>query len=112
VRELPEFTTINRMYRKRPFEMITISLDAPAQKESAVKELQAAHVSSKNYQFGADNLDKLAEALDAKWEGPVPHTVLIAPGGEVIYRHTGAIEPLELKRAIVNYLGRTYAGKK
>jgi peroxiredoxin len=112
VRELPEFTTINRMYRKRPFEMITISLDDPAQKEAAIKELKAAHISSKNYQFGADNLDKLADALDDKWEGPLPHTVLIAPGGEVIYRHTGPIEPLELKREIVKYLGRTYAGKK
>jgi hypothetical protein len=26
----------------------------------------------------------------------------------VLYRHTGEIDPLELKRAIVSYLGRTY----
>jgi hypothetical protein len=37
----------------------------------------------------------------------VPYTLVIAPGGRIIYRKTGAIEPLELKRAIVGYLGRT-----
>jgi hypothetical protein len=26
----------------------------------------------------------------------------------VIYRHTGEIDPLELKQAIVGYIGRTY----
>src|ERR1041384_1978979 len=44
--------------------------------------------------------DKFMEALDAKWDGPLPHTMLIAPGGKVIYRHTGEIDPLELKKAI------------
>ena len=38
-------------------------------------------------------------------------TALIAPDGKVIYRHTGAIEPLEVKRAIVEFLGRTYASR-
>ena len=38
----------------------------------------------------------------------MPYTLLIAPGGKVIYRKVGAIDPLEVKRAIVGYLGRTY----
>ena len=48
----------------------------------------------------------------AKWQGPLPHTLLIEPGGKVIFRHTGQVDPLELRRAITAYLGRTYAGKK
>ena len=51
-------------------------------------------------------------SLDEKWEGPLPHTVIIAPGGKVLYRNTGGIDPLEVKRVIVDYLGRTYATKK
>ena len=39
---------------------------------------------------------------------PLPHTLVIAPGGKVLYRKTGPMEPLEVKRAIVGYLGRTY----
>jgi hypothetical protein len=34
----------------------------------------------------------------------VPYTVLIAPDGKVIYRETGSIDPLVLKRAIVGAL--------
>ncbi len=66
------------------------------------------HVAALNYQRKTDNDDRFAEALDKDWPGPVPHTLLIAPGGRVIYRKTGAIDPLELKRAIVDHLGRTY----
>jgi len=107
VAELPEFVTINRMYRKRPFEMITISLDEPDRRAMAEKTLRDLHVSSTNYLFTGDR-DAMMKSLDEKWEGPVPHTLIIAPGGKVIYRSTGGIDPLEVKRAIVGQLGRTY----
>lgn len=106
--ELPELVTINRMYRHRGLELITISMDDPAKKDKALERLKELRVSAGNLIFTGDNRDKLAEALDAKWEGPLPHTILIAPGGKVIYRKTGQFDPLELKRAIVGYLGRTY----
>jgi peroxiredoxin len=108
VNELPELVTMNRMYRKRDFEMITISMDAPEKQDKALEMLKELHVSSKNYLYTGTNKDKLVEALDKDWPGPVPHTLLIAPGGKVIYRHTGEIDPMELKKAIVGYLGRTY----
>ena len=37
-----------------------------------------------------------------------PHTILVAPGGEVIYRSEGAFETLKLRKAIVGWLGRYY----
>lgn len=112
VQEMPELVTINRMYRQRPFEFVTISLDEPDAKDRAQKALQETHASGKNYIFMGEDKDKLAEALDPQWPGPLPYTLLIAPGGEVVYRHNGPIDPLELKKAIVGYLGRTYAGRK
>ena len=112
VQELPELVAMNRMYRKRDFEMITIGLDEVSEKDRALKFLKERHVSSKNCLFDSTDRDKLAEALDPKWPGPLPYTILIAPGGEVIYRQHGPLEPLELKKAIVNFLGRTYANKK
>ena len=36
VEEMPKLVTINRMYRKRKFEMITISLDAPQEDRKSV----------------------------------------------------------------------------
>jgi peroxiredoxin len=108
VAELPEFVTMNRMYRKRPFELITISLDEPDKRDDALKTLSENHVALKNYLLKTSDRDRFAEALDKEWPGPLPYTLLIAPGGKVIYRKTGAIDPLEVKRAVVGYLGRTY----
>jgi thiol-disulfide isomerase/thioredoxin len=112
VEELPELVAMNRMYRKRDFEMFTISLDVVAEKPRALDFLNQRHVSAKNYVFNSTDRDKLAEALDPKWPGPMPYTILVAPGGEVIYRQHGPLEPLEVKKAIVNFLGRTYAIRK
>jgi hypothetical protein len=99
------------MYRKRDFEFITISADEPEKKDAALASLKELHVAAGNFIYTGPDKDKLAEALDPRWEGPVPHTVLIAPGGKVVYRHTGEIDPVEVKKAIVEYLGRTYAGR-
>jgi peroxiredoxin len=112
VQEMPELVTMNRMYRQRAFEFVTISLDEADAKDQAQKALQEAHASGKNFLFAGEDKDKLAEALDPQWPGPLPYTLLIAPGGEIVYRHSGPIDPLEVKKAIVDYLGRTYAGRK
>jgi peroxiredoxin len=49
VAELPEFVTMYRMYRKRPFQMVTISIDEPEQKDAALKLLRENHASMDNY---------------------------------------------------------------
>lgn len=108
VAELPEFVTMNRMYRGRKFQLVTISLDEPDKQDLAIKTLRENHVSARNYILKSGDRDKFAEALDREWPGPVPYTLLIAPGGKVLYRKTGSIDPLEVKRAVVSYLGRTY----
>lgn len=111
IEEMPELVTIHRMYRNRRFELITICLDDPSRRDLAMKVLEKHHVAAANYMFDSDDRDKLAEALDPKWKGPVPYTVLIAPGGKVLYRKHDTLDPLEVKRAIVEQLGRTYANR-
>jgi peroxiredoxin len=108
VAELPEFVTMNRMYRKRPFKLVTISLDDPEKKADALKLLKENHVSTTNFILQAQDRDKFAEALDKQWPGPLPYTLVVAPGGKVLYRKVGAIDPLEVKRAVVGFTGRTY----
>jgi peroxiredoxin len=107
--ELPDFVTINRMYRHRKLRVVTISMDEPEQHDQALKVLQDGHVALVNYLSNITNRDRLADLLDPEWRGPLPHTVLIAPGGKVIYRSDGPIKPLDVRRAIVDQLGRTYA---
>jgi thiol-disulfide isomerase/thioredoxin len=106
--EFPELVAIHRSYRRREFELITITADPPEREEQALAVLKKEHASSTNYLFTGENEYELAEALDDKWEGPLPYTLLVAPGGKVIFRKQGELDPLELKRAIVGYLGRVY----
>ena len=111
ITELPEFVTMNRMYRRRNFQLVTITLDDPEQKDAALKILREKHVSGTNYISTLPSRDRFADVLDKEWDGPVPYTLLIAPGGKVIYRQGNQIKPLEIRRAIVDVLGRTYANR-
>jgi peroxiredoxin len=110
VTEFPEFITINRMYRKRDFEFISISADDPAQKDKAMKFLQTQQASATNYIFHIDDKYKLIEAIDPKWQGALPYTLLVAPGGKIVYSKQGAVDPAELKTIIIDnpLLGRYY----
>jgi peroxiredoxin len=109
--ELSEFVTMNRMYRGRNFQLVTLNLDDVQERDAVLKVLRERHVSSTNYIVDIEDRDRFAEVFDKEWPGPLPHTILIAPGGKVVYRATGETNPLEIKRAIVEQLGRTYAVK-
>ncbi len=112
ITELPEFVTINRMYRRRHFEMYTVTTDSPDHKDAALKVLRKHHVSCTNYIFNSDDRDRLAEALDPQWEGPLPYTILVAPGGKIVRRWKDEIDPHDLKSEISRRLGKTYASRK
>ncbi len=108
VKQLQEFVTMNRMYRKRDFELITISADSPKRRNRVLSILKKQQVSCKNYLFDSEDEYQLMAAVDKDLLGGIPYTILIQPGGKVIYRRVGIIEPLELKKAIVGYVGRYY----
>ena len=109
VAEFPTLVEVNRMYRNRDFQLITLCVDDLKNKEKALAFLQKQQASMTNYIINADDIYKLIEIVDPEWQGAIPHTLLIAPGGEVVYRHNGMItDPLELKKQIVNKLGRVY----
>ena len=110
VQELPEFVIIDRMYRERDFEFVTISLDDPAKKDKALERLKKIEASNKNFIYTGTNKYDFIETIDPKWQGALPYTILIEPGGKILYGKQGPIDPLQLKRAIVDskYIGRYY----
>lgn len=115
VLEFPDLTAIFRQYSWRDFEFIPISLD-PVSELAAVTEFledqecglptrTAKNVikdgrTTNNYLFDGDTED-LVKALDPEWNGAMPHTLLVDENGKVIYRHTGVIDPLALRKIIV-----------
>lgn len=110
ITEFPEFIGINRMYRGRDFEFVSISADDPAKKDKALEFLKQQQASSKNYIFSIDDKYKLIEAVDPNWQGALPYTILVEPGGKIVYARQGTIDPAEMKKRIVDnpLIGRYY----
>jgi len=121
VAEMPELVKIYRMYQNRPFEYISISIDDLKNQKDVLDVLQDNHSAlgiyserlankggrkTNNFIWNGESLDELAETLDPEWPGPVPYTIIVAPEKKIIYRHLNEINSLEVRRAIVNFMGR------
>lgn len=102
--EFHEFITINRMYRHRDFELVTVSLNRPDEQKAVLDCLKKNQASCTNLVFASADREKLIDAFDPDWQGQVPYTVLINPQGKVIYKEVGSIDALAVKRAIVGSL--------
>ncbi len=123
VKEFPELVATSRKFGLRDFELITISMDDPKEmpavktfleKNNAIvpdklkPSLQAEGRKGNAYIFNEASSEALMQALDTEWPGPIPHTLVVAPGGEVIFRHTGEVDGDELRAKILEHMGRFY----
>ena len=107
--EFPEFVTIQRMYGARDFEFVSISTDGVKKKEKVIEFLKDKSAATINYIYSAEDKYPLIEAVDKNWPGALPYTLLIAPGGEIVYAHQGLVDPLEVKKVIIQKIGRFFA---
>jgi len=98
--EFGEFVAVNRMYRHRDFELVTVSVNQPDEEKNVLEFLKKQEASCRNLIFGSNDRDSLMDAFDAKWQGAVPYTVVIDPEGNVIYREVGSADMLAIKRAL------------
>ncbi len=57
-----------------------------------------------------DDKYKLIEAIDPNWQGALPYTILVEPGGKIVYAKQGIIDPAAMKMTIVEnkHIGRYY----
>jgi peroxiredoxin len=106
VTEFPDLVEMQKWYGNRNFELVTISADKPKLEKKVHRFLVEKQAANPNYLFNSDDAYALIEAVDPKWQGALPYSMLIKPGGEVIYREMGAIDPLDMKRRIVDVIGR------
>lgn len=108
--EFPDFIVIDRMYRGRDFEFVSISTDKLERKEKVLDFLKEQQASNKNYIFGGSDIYQLIEAVDPDWKGALPYTILVEPGGKIVYREQGTINPAKLKKLIVEHplIGRYF----
>ena len=106
--EFPELVNIHRMYKNRNFEMITVSLDYSSKRSTALDFLKKQQASTINYINNSEGPYELIETVGGGWQGAIPYTVILDADGKVIYQKKGVIEPLTVKRVLVEKLGRHY----
>lgn len=126
VQEFPSLVSISRRFANRDFEVITISVDDPKNEAKVKQFLDKQHATtpnrvlrslkiegrtSNNYLFTGASLDDLMRALDPDAPGPVPYTIIVAPGGKIIYRHANQIDAAAVSAKIVDHLGAFYKPK-
>ncbi len=123
VEEFPMLVAVARRFDLRDFELITISLDnagaepkarAFLQKQGAGmtartrRTVEAEGRTTNHYLYAGAGIDALTAALDPEWPGPIPHSVLIAPGGEIVWRHNGMIDQQRTIRELLAILTPYY----
>lgn len=127
VEEFPGLVNVARRMGLRPFELITLSMDLPEDKAKAERFLVKYHAglpdhlkaglaregrTTNNYLYSEPGMDALIKALDSEWPGPQPHTILVAPGGRIVFRHTGLIREAELLDKVIEVLTPFYQPEK
>ncbi len=99
--EFPDLEATYRMYKKRNMEFVSVSVNDPAERAAVLEFLEQQHASHPNRLFATSDVYGLQAAFDPEMPSPVPFTLVLAPGGDVVYQELGAADIPKLRRAIL-----------
>jgi peroxiredoxin len=117
IADFPKLIDTYRRYERRPFDMVTIAIDPNDKAEEVLKVITAQHLpaspdtmkslkkegrETNNFHLKANDLETVVAMIGKEVKLSVPCTVVIAPGGKLLYHKIGAVDEVELRRAIVN----------
>ncbi|MDQ3686174.1 MAG: TlpA family protein disulfide reductase [Acidobacteriota bacterium] len=100
--EFPDLVQIDNQYRARGLDFFTVSLDDMAELTKNVpqflREVRAEQIPA--YLLNAVEPESAIIAVDKEWRGELPATFLFDRSGQLVFKHSGRVEPDELKTAI------------
>jgi thiol-disulfide isomerase/thioredoxin len=109
--EFPEIEKTWRMFRRRDFDLVMVAANLPDERAGVMRILNQEHASSRNLLFGTEDTYGLQAAFAPEWQGGVPYTMVIAPGGKVLFEQQGEVDVIALRRIILAHLeNETYVG--
>jgi peroxiredoxin len=123
VAEFPGLVSISRRLANRDFELITISVDDPKDSVKVKQFLEKQHAAvpnrvqrslkaegrnTNNYLFDRGDAEALMKALDPEAPGPVPYTLVVEPGGKIVFRQAGEVDVEKLQAKLIEMLGPYY----
>jgi thiol-disulfide isomerase/thioredoxin len=99
--EFPDLVQINKDYKARGLEFVTVSLDDASEIKTGVPQfLREMRSTMPAYLLNVPDPEPAIKWVDAEWGGGLPATYLYDAQGQVVFKHMGRIKPAELRTAI------------
>ncbi|MEM7187507.1 MAG: TlpA disulfide reductase family protein [Bacteroidota bacterium] len=96
VKELPAFEKVGETYKDRSVEVVLVSLDFPEHLDSRVVPFIAHHeLQSEVVLLDDPDANYWISAVDKKWTGAIPATVIVKDGKRHFYERSFTYEELE-----------------
>src|SRR6476659_3715705 len=97
--EFPDLVKINKDYGSNSLEFFTVSLDDVSEIKAEVpKFLDAMKATMPAYLLDVNDPEPAINLVDRKWRGDLPATYLYNEKGEVVYRHIGRVNIVQIGR--------------
>jgi len=99
--EFPDLVKIDKEYRPHALEFVTVSLDDVSELKTEVpKFLDSMKATMPAYLLNTSDPEPAINIVDPRWRGDLPATYLYNEKGELVYKHIGRVNPVELREAI------------
>ena len=103
--EFPDLVKIDEEFRGRGLDFILVSADDVSEIKSGVPAfLRQMRAAMPSYLLNTASTEDAMALIDAKWGGELPATFILDRGGRVVFKHTGRIQPAELRAALEKVL--------
>jgi thiol-disulfide isomerase/thioredoxin len=99
--EFPDLVQIDKDFKTRGLEFVTVSLDDPSEIKTAVPQfLRQMRSTMPAYLLNVPDPEPAIKFIDEAWSGGLPATYLYDAQGQVVFKHMGRVKPAELRKAI------------
>jgi thiol-disulfide isomerase/thioredoxin len=99
--EFPDLVEIDKDFKGRGLEFITVSLDDSAEIKTSVPQfLRQMRAAMPAYLLNVIDPEPAIKWVDKTWGGALPATFLYDARGQVIFKHMGRVNPVELRGAL------------
>jgi thiol-disulfide isomerase/thioredoxin len=99
--EFPDLVKIDKDFRPDSLEFVTVSLDDMSDIKTTVPEfLGSMKATMPAYLLNVTDPEPAINAVDTTWRGDLPATYLYNEKGEIVFKHIGRVNAVELRHAI------------